>query len=102
MVVENGETVNIWKVVTRPGGETGENVRRSLLYSRVRGRPMLRGEMGYVFSLELYKDWKETMIWPTAFDSRPLLKAKVLLGHKSYLCSSKIVVTKTWWLQLLW
>ena len=96
MVVENGETVNMWKVVTTPGGETGENVRRSLLYSRVRGRPMLRGEMGYVFSLELYKDWKETMIWPTAFDSRPLLKAKVLLGHKSYLCSSKIVVTKTW------
>ena len=44
MVPENGETVNIWKVVTTPGGETGENVRWSVLYSRVRGRPMLRGD----------------------------------------------------------
>ena len=50
IVAENGETVNIWKVVTTPGGETGENVRRSVLYSRVRGRSMLRGgEMETVF-----------------------------------------------------
>ena len=49
MVPENGETVNIWKVVTTPGGETGENVRWSVLYSRVRGRPMLRGGMETVF-----------------------------------------------------
>ena len=55
MVPENGETVNIWKVVTTRGGETGENVSRSVLYSRVRGRAMWRGrgEMGNVFSLEL-------------------------------------------------
>ena len=56
MVAENGETVNIWKVVTTPGGETGENVRRSVLYSRVRGRAMWgggRGEMVNAFSLEL-------------------------------------------------
>ena len=84
MVAENGETVNIWKVVvTTPGGETGENVRWSVLYSRVRGRPMLRG--GWKLCFELYKDWKEAMIRATAFHSRPLLKVKVPLGHKSNL-----------------
>ena len=70
MVPENGETVNMWKVVTTPGGETGENVRWSVLYSRVRGRPMLRGRWKLYF--ELYKEGKERMIRVTAFHSRPL------------------------------
>ena len=86
MVPENGETVNIWKVVT-PGGETGENVRWSVLYSRVRGRPMLRGRWKLYF--ELYKDWKERMIRVTL--SPPLLKVKF-----------RLVIKVTCVLQRLW
>lgn len=40
---------------------------------------------GWKLCFELYKDWKEAMIRATAFHSRPLLKVKVPLGHKSNL-----------------
>ena len=42
-------------------------------------------EGGWKLCFELYKDWKEAMIRATAFHSRPLLKVKVPLGHKSNL-----------------